>query len=92
MNGWKLETHPALSRNSYYFSMLEIRIRRDTTTTAPPVPACPMLGTLGEVRATHRAVTETEAENTRLRREVAELRMERDILKKATAYFAKGLV
>ncbi len=30
-----------------------------------------------------------EAENSRLRREVAELRMERDILKKATAFFAK---
>jgi transposase len=33
-------------------------------------------------------VTDTEAENSRLRRENAELRMERDILKKATAYFA----
>jgi transposase len=33
-------------------------------------------------------VTEEQAENSRLRREVAELRMERDILKKATAYFA----
>ena len=30
-----------------------------------------------------------EAENARLRRELAEARMERDILKKATAYFAK---
>lgn len=35
-------------------------------------------------------VTELEAEVTRLRREVAELKMERDLLKKATAYFAKG--
>lgn len=29
-------------------------------------------------------------ENARLRKELAEARMERDILKKATAYFAKG--
>ena len=35
-----------------------------------------------------RVVTEEQAEVSRLRREVAELRMERDILKKATAYFA----
>jgi len=32
--------------------------------------------------------TEAEAEVSRLRRENGELRMERDILKKATAYFA----
>lgn len=44
-------------------------------------------GTLGEVNG-HRVVTETEAECARLRRENAELRMERDILKKASAYFA----
>ena len=35
-----------------------------------------------------RVVTDIEAENSRLRREVAELRMERDILKKSAAYFA----
>jgi transposase len=34
-------------------------------------------------------VTQAEAELSRLRRENAELRMERDILKKASAYFAK---
>jgi transposase len=40
--------------------------------------------------ATGRApVSELEAENARLRRELAEARMERDILKKATAYFAR---
>ncbi len=36
-----------------------------------------------------RPVTGEEMEVARLRREVAELRMERDILKKAAAYFAK---
>jgi len=32
---------------------------------------------------------EVEMENYRLRRELAEVKMERDILKKAAAYFAK---
>ena len=34
-------------------------------------------------------VSELEADNTRLRAENARLKMERDILRKATAYFAK---
>jgi len=34
-------------------------------------------------------VTDLEAENSRLRKELSETRMERDILKKATAYFAR---
>jgi transposase len=36
-----------------------------------------------------RSAAELEVENTRLRKELAEARMERDILKKATAYFAR---
>jgi transposase len=39
--------------------------------------------------APRHAVTPEEAELSRLRRENAELRMERDILKKASAYFAQ---
>jgi transposase len=39
--------------------------------------------------APRREVTAVEAELSRLRRENAELRMERDILKKASAYFAQ---
>jgi transposase len=47
-------------------------------------------GTLPEADAStpRRAATEEEAELSRLRRENAELRMERDILKKSAAYFA----
>ena len=45
------------------------------------------LTTLGESR---RPVTELEAELSRLKRDLAEARMECDILKKATAYFAKA--
>ena len=47
-------------------------------------------GHLAGVGATRRPVTDLEAEVSRLRRELAEARMERDILKKATAYFAKA--
>ncbi len=40
--------------------------------------------------ASRRPVTELEAELSRLKRDLAEARMERDILKKATAYVAKA--
>ena len=36
-----------------------------------------------------RTVAELEAENARLRKELAEARQERDIVKKAAAYFAR---
>lgn len=42
----------------------------------------------GSARVAQRVVTEEQAEMSRLRRENVELRKERDILKKATAYFA----
>ena len=37
-----------------------------------------------------RPVTEAQAEITRLRREVASLKVDNEILRKAAAYFAKG--
>jgi transposase len=46
-------------------------------------------GKLTEVGKTQRPLTDVELENYRLKKEVAELKMERDILKKAAAYFAK---
>lgn len=46
-------------------------------------------GKLGEVGQNYRPLTEAEMELSRLRRENAELKMERDFLKKAAAYFAK---
>ena len=46
-------------------------------------------GTLKEVGKQQRPLTEMEMELARVKRELAEVRMERDLLKKAAAYFAK---
>ena len=46
-------------------------------------------GKLKEVGKAQRPLTEIEMELARTKRELAEVKMERDILKKATAYFAK---
>jgi transposase len=46
-------------------------------------------GTLDGVGKQHRPLTELEVELARARRELAEVKMERDLLKKAAAYFAK---
>jgi transposase len=43
----------------------------------------------GTISENERPSTDMEAENKRLRDEVRQLKMERDILKKATAFFAK---
>jgi transposase len=40
--------------------------------------------------STRRPVSELEAENSRLRRELADAKLDVEILRKATAYFAKG--
>ena len=46
-------------------------------------------GRLGEVGKTYRPLSEIEVELARTKKELAEVKMERDILKKAAAYFAK---
>jgi transposase len=46
-------------------------------------------GRLGEIGSKYRPLTEIEMELAKVKKENAELRMERDILKKAAAYFAK---
>jgi len=46
-------------------------------------------GKLGEIGKTYRPLTEIEIELARVKKENAELKMERDILKKAAAYFAR---
>jgi transposase len=46
-------------------------------------------GKLGEIGKSHRPLTELEVELAHVKRELAIVKMERDILKKAAAYFAK---
>jgi transposase len=46
-------------------------------------------GKLNEVGKKQKPLTEVEMELARTKRELAEVKMERDILKKAAAYFAK---
>ena len=46
-------------------------------------------GKLGNVGKAYRPLTDLEMELARTRKELAEVKMERDILKKAAAYFAK---
>ena len=46
-------------------------------------------GRLGEVGKTYRPLTEIEMELARTKKKLVEVKMERDILKKAAAYFAK---
>jgi len=46
-------------------------------------------GRLGEIGKNRRPLTEIEMELARTKKELVEVKMERDILKKAAAYFAK---
>jgi transposase len=46
-------------------------------------------GKLGEIGKNYWPLTEVEMELARLKKELATVKMERDILKKAAAYFAK---
>jgi len=46
-------------------------------------------GKLKDIGKNYRPLTEIEMELSRTKKELAEVKMERDILKKAAAYFAK---
>ena len=46
-------------------------------------------GKLGDVGKNHKPLSEVELTLARTKRELAEVKMERDLLKKAAAYFAK---
>jgi transposase len=46
-------------------------------------------GKLGDVGKTYRPLSDIEMELARTKKELAEVKMEREILKKAAAYFAR---
>ena len=48
-------------------------------------------GKLGEIGKAQRPLTEIELELAKVKRELAETKMERDLLKKAAAYFAREI-
>ena len=64
------------------------RLSLPTSTLANWVKAA-KAGRLGEVGQNYRPLTEIEMELARTKKELAEVKMERDILKKAAAYFAR---
>ena len=64
------------------------RVSLPTSTLANWVRAA-KAGKLGDVGKNYRPLTEVEMELSRTRKELAEVKMERDILKKAAAYFAR---
>ncbi len=64
------------------------RLSLPTSTLANWVKASKS-GKLADIGKTYRPLTEIEMELARTKKELAEVKMERDILKKAAAYFAK---
>ena len=64
------------------------RLSLPTSTLANWVKAA-KAGKLGEVGKNYRPLTEVEMELARAKKELAIVKMERDILKKAAAYFAR---
>ncbi|MGB2815539.1 MAG: IS3 family transposase [Dehalococcoidales bacterium] len=66
------------------------RLSLPTSTLANWVKAS-KAGKLGDVGKNYRPLTEVEMELARTKKELAEVKMERDILKKAAAYFGQGV-
>ena len=64
------------------------RLSLPTSTLANWVKAG-KVGKLGDIGKSYRPLTEIEMELARTKKELAEVKMERDILKKAAAYFAR---
>ena len=64
------------------------RLSLPTSTLGNWLKACKE-GRLGEIGSNYKPLTDLEMELARTKKELADVKMERDILKKAAAYFAK---
>lgn len=64
-------------------------IGRSTDTLVDEDMAATRQGKLGEVGKGQKPLSELELEVARLKRELAEVKLERDLLKKCTAYFVR---
>ena len=85
---FRQETVKLVIEDKLSWSEAARRLSLPTSTLANWVKAYKS-GKLGDISKTYRPLTEVEMELSRVKKENAELRMERDILKKATAYFAR---
>ena len=79
----------ALRQRGYTHAEICARLGQIPKATLANWVAAAKRGTLPKAAPGSRTVPELEAEVTKLRRELAEVRMERDIVKKAAAYFAR---
>ena len=90
------KTYPPEFRAEAVKMVLEQRLPQEAAAQRLGIPKGTLAGWMAAAKASKtpaasgaRSAAELEVENARLRKELAEARMERDILKKATAYFAR---
>jgi transposase len=85
---FRLEAVRLVTEDGLSWAEAARRLSLPTSTLANWVKAY-KAGKLGDVGKKYRPLTDVEMELARIKKELAEVKMERDILKKAAAYFAK---
>ena len=85
---FRLEAVKLVTQEELSWGEAARRLSLPTSTLANWVKAA-RAGKLGDLGKNYRPLTEVEMELARTKKELWEVKMERDILKKAAAYFAK---
>ena len=98
-DAWKPDFYPKEVKSKQYLAHYATRLnaveinytfrRLVSSSTLENWVRAAKAGKLGEIGKNRQPLTEVEAELARVKRELAITKMERDILKKAAAYFAK---